>query len=56
MKLVIGFALFLVIQAFYALGQHDCNDFTFSECNIEDNIVWENDQVGVLFFASQDMF
>ena len=35
-------------------GQHDCNDFTFSDCNIEDNVVWENDQVKQFFQVSFD--
>ena len=37
--------LYLAYSILDVLGQHECNDFTFSDCNIEDNVVWENDQV-----------
>ena len=37
--------IFTILKALIEVTgqQHDCDGFTFSDCNIEDNLVWEND-------------
>ena len=30
------------------VNAHDCDFFTFSKCDVESNLVWQNDQVNFL--------
>ena len=47
MNLFRGFlVLFLCFSSQMILvNAHDCDSFTFSQCDVESNLVWQNDQV-----------